>query len=206
MLNDAEWAAHIVSFRKQRQMTQQVFADFIGAHRTAVARWERSREIPSLFYRQRLERLTLAVPETMLRGIVDSMDNLDAPATLLDGKFHVVKLSRKYQEFRTYDVAEVYGTSAERYWSGEMERIVTRLGGLGSFAKLGVEYMDLSISTSTREPGAADDGPMVSIGRTAAIGDTRRPLGYLTTLRLVRRPTNSAPPTIKTADGLIVLD
>ena len=141
----------------------------------------------------------------MLRGIVNSMDNLDAPATLLDSKFRVVKLSLKYQSYKNFDTAAVYGTSADRYWTPDMEAVVVKLGGLGKLAKLGVEYMDLSFASDVTD-GDSNERPFMSVGRTAAIGDPRRPLAYLTTLRLVRGPTNLAPPTIKTADGLVVLD
>ncbi len=57
-----------------------------------------------------------AVPDSVVRGLIDHIDGLDGFPTLLDGKFRVKRTTRSDQALLKYNVSEVYGMSSERYF------------------------------------------------------------------------------------------
>jgi transcriptional regulator with XRE-family HTH domain len=179
-----DWGERIKEYRALNGMTQEAFAEYFGVDRTTVSRWERRRDKPSLVFRKRIKALTLSIPESVVRGLIDHIDGLDGFATLLDGKFRVVRTTRSHQALLKYDVSDVYGKSSERYWSLEMEKIITTIGGLRNFRINGIYCLDLTVVRQPHECGFGNERPLASIGRTVAIGDPRDAIGYLTTLQL----------------------
>lgn len=196
-----DWGARIKEYRSLRGITQEAFAEYFGVDRTTVSRWERGRDIPALVYRRRLMAMTLSYPESVMRGLIDHIDGLDGTATLLDGKFRVVRTSRLHQSLLKYDAAEIYGKSCERYWSSEMAEIAKAVGGLDNFRRIGVYCLDLTVVRQPGERGFANVRPLISVGRTVAVGDPRDPIAYLTTLRLADDQTARQAPVIKCLDG-----
>ncbi len=197
-----EWGRHIKDYRSRNGLTQEVFAERFGVDRTTVSRWENGRETPALVYRKRLQALTMSFSETIVRGLMDHIDGLDSTATLLDGKFRVLRTSRLHQSILKYDPATIYGQSCERYWSEEMERVIKDLGGLDKLRKIGVYCMDLTIVRKPGEGGFKTNRSLVSVGRTVAVGDPCDPVAYLTTLRQIEdEVVGPVPAVIQSLDG-----
>jgi len=195
-----DWGERIKEYRALNGMTQEAFAEHFGVDRTTVSRWERGRDEPSLVFRKRIKAMTLSIPESVVRGLIDHIDGLDGFATLLDGKFRVVRTTQAHQALLKYDVSEVYGTSSERYWSLEMEKVITGIGGLRNFRTNGIYCLDLTVVRQPHESGFGNERPLASVGRTVAIGDPRDAIGYLTTLRLAEDVPERPPMVIKSLD------
>lgn len=196
-----DWGERIKEYRALNGMTQEAFAHHFGVDRTTVSRWESGKDEPSLVFRRRIKEMTLTIPESVVRGLIDHIDALDGFATLLDGKFRVVRTTRSHQALLKYDAAEVYGTLSERYWSIEMEKVITGIGGLRGFRRSGIYCLDLRVVRRPHECGFGNGQPLVSVGRTVAIGDPRDAIGYLTTLRLAEGVPEGPPTIIKSLDG-----
>ncbi|RPH55366.1 MAG: XRE family transcriptional regulator [Acidobacteria bacterium] len=198
--SNVDWGERIKEYRALNGMTQEAFAEQFGVDRTTVSRWERGQDEPSLVFRKRLRAMTLTLSESVLRSLIDHIDGLDGFATLVDGKFRVVRTSRSHQALLRYDVSEIYGTPSDRYWSQETEKIIADIGGLGSFRRNGIYCMDLTVVRQPHESGFGNDRPLASIGRTVAIGDPRDAIGYLTTLRFAENVPERPHVVVKSLD------
>jgi len=194
------WGDLIKQYRALNGMTQDAFAEFFGVDRTTVSRWERGIDEPSLVFRKRIQAITLSPSENVLRGLIDHVDGLDGFATLLDGKFRVVRTTRSHQSLLRYEASDVYGTSSEKYWSQEMEKVINHIGGLRNFRRNGIYCLDLTVIRQPHESGFGNDRPLASVGRTAAIGDPRDPYAYLTTLRFAEDALERPPMVIRSLD------
>jgi transcriptional regulator with XRE-family HTH domain len=193
----------IRAYRKRNGLSQEAFGARFGVERGTVNRWEMGHTEPALIYRKDIERLVLTLPERMLSGIIRHVEFLEAPATLLDGGFRVLRTSRPHQTITGIDPTAVYGRHCERYMAPDMEKVIRDLGGFDAFRRLGVVSLDLTIVHHPKPNGTANTRPRVSIGRTVAIGDPQDPAAYLTTLRLGDPDQAPAPPVIETLDGFI---
>jgi DNA-binding XRE family transcriptional regulator len=198
-----DWAQRVKDYRARNGITQQALAEDLGVDRTTISRWETARDEPALMYRRKLMALTPSFEEGVVRGLIDFIDNLDGLATLLDANFRVLRTTRKHQELMGYDPGEVYGQSCERYWSAEMEGIIKHLGGFKGYRKHGIYQMDLALVRQPGEGGFQTRKPLISVGRTVAVGDPREPVCHLTTLRLARDDEVLPPCLIKGIDGPI---
>lgn len=200
-----DWAKRIKDYRGLAGVKQQALADALGVDRTTISRWENGREVPALVYRKRILALTPERDEGIVRGLIDTIDNLDGFATLLDSDFRIVRTSRQHQRVMKHDPTELYGRSSEPFWSEQMEKIIRQLGGLRGYRKLGIHRMDLTITRKPYERGARNAVPLMTIGRTSAIGDPREPVCYFTTLRLVEADEAPAGCSILGLDGEIAV-
>ncbi len=199
-----ELGQRIKDYRRRNGLTQEAFAASFGVDRTTVSRWETGREEPALVYRKRLQALTPTFSDSIVRGLIDHIDGLDATATLLDGEFRVLRTTRLHQQIVKYDPATIYGQSTERYWGQQMEKVIKDLGGLKTFRKSGIYCMDLTIVRQPHEGALKTNRPMASVGRTVAVGDPRDPVAYLTTLRQLHDDVIEAPPpVIQSLDGMM---
>jgi transcriptional regulator with XRE-family HTH domain len=195
-----DWGERIKEYRALNGMTQEAFAEHFGVDRTTVSRWERGQDEPSLVFRKRLKAMTLSIPESVVRGLIDHIDGLDGFATLLDGKFRVVRTTRSHQALLKYNGSEVYGTPSEKYWSHNMEKVIGDIGGLRSFRRNGIYCLDITVLRQPTECGFGNPQPVVTVGRTVAIGDPRDAIGYLTTLRLADAAGELPPMVVKSLD------
>lgn len=192
---DLDWGRRIREYRGRSGMTQQALADDLGVDRTTISRWERGRDEPSLSFRRRLMNLTPSYRESVVRGLIDFIDNLDGLATLLDSSFRVLRTTRTHQQLLGYNVADVYGMPSERYWSAEMERIIKHVGGLKGYRQNGIYRMDLTLVRQPGESVFANTDRLISVGCTVAVGDPCDPVCHLTTLRIAR-PDEAVPPSL----------
>lgn len=196
-----DWGKRIKEYRALNGMTQEAFAAHFGIDRTTVSRWERGRDEPSLVFRKRIQAMTLSISESVVRGLIDHIDSLEGFATLLDGKFRVVRTTSAHQALLKYDASDVYGRSSERYWSLEMRKVIASIGGLRSFRTNGIYCLDLTVVRQPRESGFGNERPVASIGRTVAIGDPRDAIAYLTSIRLAEAAPERPSIAIRSLDG-----
>lgn len=203
-----DWAQRIKDYRSRNGLTQEDMAERLDVDRTTIIRWEKGQDEPALKFRKSILALTPTVPEGVVRGLIASIDNMDGLATLLDPDFRVLRASRMHQRVLGYDPATVYGQPSERYWAAEMEWLVKYLGGLRSYKRLGIYQMDLALLRRPRENGFKNERPILSIGRTAAMGDPRDPICQLTTVRAIEVETDTdtpPPPKILSLEGEIAV-
>jgi transcriptional regulator with XRE-family HTH domain len=205
-VQSTDWPTLIRGYRERHGLKQQAFADEMGVDRITVYRWEKGLIEPSLEHREKLlSKASASVGEGVVRGLINFIDNLDGFATLLDAEFRVLRTTRKHQQLMGYDAAEVYGKPSQRYWSAQMEAVIKHVGGLKGYKRDGIYQMDLALVRQPGERGFKNDRPLLSIGRTVAIGDPRDPICHLTTLRVVETANDGIiPPCLVLGlDGVI---
>lgn len=198
-----DWGRRIREYRKLRGLKQEAIAFELGVDRSTISRWETGRDEPALALRQRIIELTPDTNEATVRALVDAIDNLEGYATLLDQEFRVLRTSRAHQRALGHDPTEIYGQPSERYWSAQMERVIKHLGGLRGYRRHGIYRMDLTIRREPNERGARNRRPIITVGRTVAIGDPRKPTCHMTTLRFLEEGEAAPPCVIIGLDGEI---
>ncbi len=195
MANDPiDWALRIKEYRQRNNLTQEAMAEDLGVDRTTIIRWEKGRDKPALMYHKKILALTPVVEEGVLRGIIDFIDNIDGFATLMDADFRVLRTTRKHQRLMGYDPADLYGKPSQPYWSEAMESIIKHVGGLKGYRANGIHRVDLTLVRKPGEGGFSISKPLISVGRTTAIGDPRNPICHLTTLRVIESANDEATP------------